>query len=120
MDAGNSGSTEHQTAARFAQLLAENGRMRQFIAELVPALADIHADLSPVPTDGLDSLNLAGLTWAEVEKKLILDTLAQTHGNREKAARILGIGERTIYRCLEVYGLVRKRHTKECDRRRDE
>jgi DNA-binding NtrC family response regulator len=41
----------------------------------------------------------------EMEKELIEKTLRETHGNRRKAARILGIGERTLYRKINRYGL---------------
>lgn len=49
--------------------------------------------------------NLAGVSLNELEKKAILDTLAKTEGNREQAARILGIGERTLYRKIKEYDL---------------
>jgi DNA-binding NtrC family response regulator len=41
----------------------------------------------------------------ELEKQAIMDTLAKTKGNREKAAKILGIGERTLYRKIKEYNL---------------
>ncbi len=41
----------------------------------------------------------------EIEKQAITETLAKTKGNREKAARILGIGERTLYRKIKEYNL---------------
>ena len=44
--------------------------------------------------------------WLEDwEKKAIVDTLAKTEGNREQAAKILGIGERTLYRKIKEYDL---------------
>ncbi len=49
--------------------------------------------------------NLAGVSLNDIEKKAIVDTLARTEGNREKAARILGIGERTLYRKIKEYNL---------------
>jgi len=48
---------------------------------------------------------LAGVPLNELEKQAIIDTLAKTKGNREKAARILGIGERTLYRKIKEYNL---------------
>lgn len=41
----------------------------------------------------------------EVEKQAIIAALANTQGNREKAARLLGIGERTLYRKIRKYNL---------------
>ena len=49
--------------------------------------------------------NLAGVSLNDLEKKAIVDTLAKTEGNREKAAKILGIGERTLYRKIREYDL---------------
>jgi two-component system response regulator HydG len=49
--------------------------------------------------------NLAGVSLDELEKRAIMDTLAKTQGNRENAAKILGIGERTLYRKIKEYGL---------------
>ncbi|MBW8041104.1 MAG: sigma-54-dependent Fis family transcriptional regulator [Planctomycetes bacterium] len=48
---------------------------------------------------------LAGVPLNELEKQAIIDTLAKTRGNREKAAKILGIGERTLYRKIKEYNL---------------
>lgn len=41
----------------------------------------------------------------EMEKDLIQKALAYTRGNRKKAAQLLGIGERTLYRKLDKYKL---------------
>ena len=41
----------------------------------------------------------------EVERALIEQTLKQVNGNRRKAAKQLGIGERTLYRRMKEYGL---------------
>ena len=44
-----------------------------------------------------------GMTMAEIEKAAILAALRETRGNRRKAAEILDIGERTLYRKLKEY-----------------
>ncbi|NOZ12244.1 MAG: sigma-54-dependent Fis family transcriptional regulator [Acidobacteria bacterium] len=52
-----------------------------------------------------DSLLLKiGTPMADVERELILKTLEQCDGNRTVAARILGIGLRTLQRKLKEYG----------------
>lgn len=49
--------------------------------------------------------SLAGVGLDKLEKEAIRQTLAMTGGNREQAAKMLGIGERTLYRKLKEYGL---------------
>jgi DNA-binding NtrC family response regulator len=49
--------------------------------------------------------NLVGISLTQAEKELIRNTLKLTHGNREQAAKILGIGERTLYRKIKEYEL---------------
>jgi DNA-binding NtrC family response regulator len=49
--------------------------------------------------------NLVGISIEQAEKELIRNTLKLVNGNREQAARILGIGERTLYRKIKEYDL---------------
>ncbi len=52
-----------------------------------------------------DVLQVAvGSTLAQTEKQLILETLRKSGGNKTLAAKLLGIGVRTLYRKLEEYG----------------
>src|SRR5581483_10276221 len=44
-----------------------------------------------------------GTSIDEVEKRMILQTLAYTRGDRSRAAQILGIGRKTLYRKLQLY-----------------
>ncbi len=46
-----------------------------------------------------------GMKMAEVERAAIAAALKATRGNRRKAAEMLGIGERTLYRKLKEYEL---------------
>jgi DNA-binding NtrC family response regulator len=46
-----------------------------------------------------------GMTMAEVEKAAIAAALTQFRGNRRRAAEVLGIGERTLYRKIKAYNL---------------
>ncbi|HVG93176.1 MAG TPA: sigma-54 dependent transcriptional regulator, partial [Planctomycetota bacterium] len=55
---------------------------------------------------GPDSLkSLSGLKLDEVERVLVTNTLRDVGGNRERAASLLGISERTLYRKIREYGL---------------
>jgi two-component system response regulator HydG len=49
--------------------------------------------------------DLAGRTLSEVERDLIRENLKLFGGNREKTAKTLGIGERTLYRKIKEYEL---------------
>ena len=51
------------------------------------------------------SSSVSGVNLEEAEKENIKRALARTEGNREKAAKLLGIGERTLYRKIKRYGL---------------
>jgi len=64
------------------------------------------------PADPLDAeapegpvIYRAGMTMADVERAAIEAALKETRGNRRKAAEVLGIGERTLYRKLKEYQL---------------
>jgi two-component system response regulator HydG len=46
---------------------------------------------------------LIGKSLDEIDRLFILETLRVSGGNREEAARMLGIGERTLYRKLKEY-----------------
>jgi len=49
--------------------------------------------------------DFVGRSLAEVERDLVRENLKAFGGNREKTARVLGIGERTLYRKIKEYGL---------------
>ncbi len=55
-------------------------------------------------TNGSSIASLVGKTLEEVERLLINETLRETGGNRDQAAAILGIGQRTLYRKIKEYG----------------
>jgi len=73
------------------------------VDDLPEELAD-----APAPSESADSaclVPLVGRPLEEIEKLFIAETLRVTGGNREEAARTLGIGERTLYRKIKQYGL---------------
>jgi DNA-binding NtrC family response regulator len=46
-----------------------------------------------------------GMTMAQIERGAIEAALRETNGNRRRAAELLGIGERTLYRKLREYDI---------------
>ncbi len=56
----------------------------------------------------LYSKSSGDITLAEWEKQGIIRALQETNQNRTEAAKLLGIGERTLYRKLHKYHLFKK------------
>jgi DNA-binding NtrC family response regulator len=46
-----------------------------------------------------------GMTLQQLEEKAIVAALKEVQGNRRKAAEMLGMGERTLYRKIKEYGI---------------
>jgi DNA-binding NtrC family response regulator len=67
-------------------------------APVTPIEAEVGADT--------EVLYRRGMSMADVERATIEAALRETKGNRRKAAELLGIGERTLYRKLKEYALV--------------
>jgi DNA-binding NtrC family response regulator len=99
--------------------LAEIEHNVAYLTELVLELRDAVTG-APAPTgDGLipggvsyrevpdagEIIVEPGTPIKEVEQELIARTLAEVGGNRKKAAKLLGIGERTLYRRMKQYGI---------------
>ena len=76
---------------------------------------DLPDDIPPLHPEKIDSNraapvgggadSLLGRPLEEVEKYYIQKSLELTQGNREEAAQMLGIGERTLYRKIKEWGL---------------
>ncbi len=75
------------------------------VDDLPEELADPAAvDGAPAPVAMGDD-HLLGKPLTEIERHYIAETLKLTGGNREEAASLLGIGERTLYRKIKEYDL---------------
>lgn len=71
-------------------------------------LRHLPPDLDPGDDDGSrisQPGSSAGLSLDQIEKHAIREALRTNNGNREATAKMLGIGERTLYRKLREYGL---------------
>ena len=71
--------------------------------ELTEGMEDYSAEEASSGDGSLQSL--VGRSLADLEKLFIAETLQYTAGNREKAAEMLGIGTRTLYRKIKEYDL---------------
>jgi len=72
-------------------------------AEFQPA-----ADGDEVGDEGRDDgvvVFRPGMTMSDLEREAITAALREVRGNRRKAAQMLGIGERTLYRKIKEYGI---------------
>jgi DNA-binding NtrC family response regulator len=71
------------------------------------SLADVPwliKELQPKRTiDRIDNLQLAGRPLQELEQRAILATLEETHGNQTRAAKVLGISDRTLRDKIKRY-----------------
>src|SRR5881628_3840396 len=66
------------------------------------------APVAPVeaePAPQAEVVYRPGMTMADVERAAIEAALRDSKGNRRRAAEVLGIGERTLYRKLKEYAL---------------
>lgn len=77
-----------------AAVLAEKGKVLT-----LSSVQDLHPASEPDPSRTEEPLSLA-----EVEKRHILRVLQAAGGNRTRAAKLLGIGLRTLQRKLKAYG----------------
>jgi DNA-binding NtrC family response regulator len=68
-------------------------------------LADLPQALRPAADEAGRLAISAGMTVEESERQLITATLAQARNDKPRAAALLGIGLRTLYRKLEEYGI---------------
>ena len=67
--------------------------------------SDIPAPETPAPTLAPNEVVplLIGSTVGEIERELVLQTLARCDGNRTRAARVLGVSVRTLRNKIRQY-----------------
>ena len=75
------------------------------VIEVEPRPASLAVvEAAPIESDTV--LYHPGMSMADVERATIEAALKEHRGNRRKAAEVLGIGERTLYRKLKQYAIV--------------
>jgi len=72
---------------------------RRICSDLQPS------DMSRVAPGQISLAEAAAQATAQAEQEAISKALMETQGNREKAAELLGIGRKTLYRKLRQYGI---------------
>src|SRR3989454_299132 len=81
----------------------EERKERVEVIEVGPGTPVATVEAEPVP-EGL-VVYRTGMRMADVERAAIEGALKETRGNRRRAAEVLGIGERTLYRKIKEYAL---------------
>ena len=94
---------ELENAMHRAVLLAVGDEIDEAAIRLPDGSALRQQTFAPAGEEGEAAGGLVGRTVAEVEQRLILDTLSHCLGNRTHAATILGISIRTLRNKLKQY-----------------
>jgi two-component system response regulator HydG len=89
---------ELRTAVENMVVMSEGGRLgaESLPMEIRPPAGQPSATMN----------NLVGISITNAEKELIRNTLKMVGGNREQAAKMLEIGERTLYRKIKEYDIL--------------
>jgi two-component system response regulator AtoC len=64
-----------------------------------------HSEITSMISGRISLAETAAQATAKAEREAINKALSETGGNREKAAELLGIGRKTLYRKLRHYGI---------------
>ena len=79
---------------------------RLTVADLpAPMQANAPAAAAPTASGATGAAGMVGMTMEQIEREVIRHTLQANEGNRERTAKMLQMGERTLYRKLKEYGL---------------
>src|SRR5437016_3269615 len=91
---------ELQNAIEYAVVLARQNLIgvKELPAEVQLPTALQQSELASQPRQGVQSLD-------DVERNTILQALAQCHGNKKKAAQLLGIQRPTLYNKMKRYAI---------------
>jgi DNA-binding NtrC family response regulator len=90
----------------------DQARLRELVREgrgmswLEAVEVEPEVERAPAPDGSADRISFdVGASLEDIEREAIARTLASVEGNRRRAAEILGIGERTLYRKLKQYDI---------------
>ncbi|HET9985540.1 MAG TPA: sigma-54 dependent transcriptional regulator [Longimicrobiales bacterium] len=89
----------YATAALKSPIAIEDATLREELLVAPPS-----SNGATPPEDALLVVR-PGMTMDEIEREAITAVLKEVRGNRRKAAEMLGIGERTLYRKIKEYAI---------------
>jgi DNA-binding NtrC family response regulator len=91
---------ELQNAIEYAVVLARQGMIgvKELTTEIQLPLALQQAEIAGLPRAGVQTLD-------DVERTAIIQALAECHGNKKKAAELLGIQRPTLYNKMKRYAI---------------
>jgi DNA-binding NtrC family response regulator len=91
---------ELQNAIEYAVVLARQGMIdvKELPTEIQLPTALQQTELAALPRSGVQTLD-------DVERTAIIQALAECHGNKKKAAELLGIQRPTLYNKMKRYAI---------------
>jgi DNA-binding NtrC family response regulator len=91
---------ELQNAIEYGVVLAQQGviGVKELPAEIQLPVALQQAELGGLPRKGVQTLD-------DLERQAILQALAESRGNKKKAAELLGIQRPTLYNKMKRYAI---------------
>ncbi|MBN1560725.1 sigma-54-dependent Fis family transcriptional regulator [candidate division KSB1 bacterium] len=91
------------------EIKSEIAQLREFMLSAAPQRYTLGAWRAELPQEynarGLFHDDQPPESVSDMEKEMIRSTLIKTDGNKRKAAKLLGLSERTLYRKIIKYGL---------------
>jgi two-component system response regulator HydG len=106
---GNVRELEQSISQACSQASGEDLRKVHFPRNLLDFHQRKKTELTGVPPQKVNgspaSTKESIVSIATMEERVILDAIRQTNGDKQEAAKLLGIGKTTIYRKLKEYGL---------------
>ena len=98
--------TSHDWPRNVRELENALERSTAFMESRMLGLQDLPPEVTSLESaDGTTLSSLAGLSLAEIEKTALLQTLRLSKGNKARAARYLGISEKSIYDKMKRLGI---------------
>ena len=98
--------TSHDWPGNVRELENALERSTAFMESRMLGLQDLPPEVTSLESaDGTTLSSLAGLSLAEIEKTALLQTLRLSKGNKARAARYLGISEKSIYDKMKRLGI---------------